>query len=234
MSIKKFYISVAFFYVWPNIKTDPIIQLTLLKDPAEDASTLERKIKTKGTTGYTKFNHLINSSPVSGFFATYAGMLTLSDNTGTMLFPRRHTQSTVYIGITEDIIPIMRVENTVHHWEFIHGKSVLFYKLEEKIDKEQNSLVWDIKEAKIPDNYIIPAEAIIIFGNPAFFYFDTEKKYTAYTKPNIFLPPLMIRKGTSAIKSSLHLLSIRHFFGPLQTVVKQEPKAYRTIVQPQI
>jgi hypothetical protein len=232
MNIKKLYISVAFFYFWPIIKTDPVVQLTLMEDVPELMNRLEKKIKTKGNTGSRKFNHLINASPVSGFFATYAGVLALSDNMGTLLFPRRHTQSIVYLAITENIIPIMRFENTVHHWEFVRNKAVLFYKLEPKIDPEKNRLIWDIQEMAVPEHHIIPAEAIVLFGDPNYFYFDITAKYPAYVQPNIFLPPLMIKKGTNAIKSSLHLLSIRHFFGPLQSIVKQETKAYRLIMQP--
>jgi hypothetical protein len=232
MNIKKLYISVAFFYFWPIIKADPIIQLTLLEDLSETITRLEKKIRTKGNIGSVKFNYLISASPVSGFFATYAGMLALSDNMGSILFLRRHTQSTVYLAITESIIPVMRFENTVHHWEFIPDKKVLFYKLEVKVDIEKNSLMWDIKEMAIPENHIIPAEAIVVFGDPAYFYFDVTTKHPAYVKPHIFLPPLIIKKGINAIKSSLHLLSIRHFFGPLQSVIKQDAKAYRLMMQP--
>ncbi|HTM06350.1 MAG TPA: hypothetical protein VL201_03850 [Patescibacteria group bacterium] len=234
MNIKKLSISVAFFYFWPIIKADPIIQLPLIEDVSESIMRLEKKIKKSGSAGSANFNNLVKASRVSGFFATYAGMLTLSDKMGIITFPRRHIQSRVYIAITEEIVPIMRLENTVHHWEFIRGKPILFYKLEEKIDKEKNRLVWDIQEVEVPKNQIIPAEALVVFGDPAYFYFDVTVAYACYVKPNIFLPPLLLKKGTNAIKNSLHLLSIRHFFGPLQSMVKQEAKAYRLLVQPQV
>lgn len=232
MNVKKLYISVTFFYFWPIIKADPVVQLTLVEDPADVMSRLEKKIKTKGNAGTRRYNHLINASSVSGFFATYAGMLSLSDNMGTILFPRRHTESIVYVAVTEDIIPIMRFENTVHHWEFVRGKPVLFYKLEPKIDTETNRFVWNIQEVAVPENQIIPAEAVVLFGEPMYFYFDVNTSYPAHVKPHIFLPPLMVKKGINAMKSSLHLLSIRHFFGPLQAIVKQEAKAYRLMMQP--
>lgn len=232
MNIKKLYISVAFFYFWPIIKTEPIIQVNLLEDVNEKILRLNKKIEKKGTVGKAGLDHYMQATPVSGFFSMYAGMLTLSDSTGAIRFPRRHTETVVYVAITQDIEPIMRIENTVHHWQFVPNTPVSFYKLEPTINKQNNRLTWGIQELEIPVNHIIPAEAVVIFGDPAYFYFDSTIEYVAYVEPNIFLPPIVIKKGTNAIKSSLHLLSIRHFFGSLKSVVSQTQKSYRSMVQP--
>lgn len=232
MNVKKLYISVAFFYFWPIVIAEPVIRLTLLEDPDQTLMRVQKKIETKGTVGKMGFNHFVNASPVSGFFAMYAGMLAMSDNTGAISFLRRHAQPIVYVAITQNVEPVMRMENTVHHWRFVPDTAVAFYKLEAVLDKEGNRLVWNIQEMSIPNLYIIPAEAIVLFGDPAYFYFDTKERHAMYSESNIFLPPLYVKKGTNAVQSSLHLLSIRHFFGPLKPVVNQNGRSYRLINQP--
>ncbi|RTL07034.1 hypothetical protein EKK58_02540 [Candidatus Dependentiae bacterium] len=232
MNIKKLYISVTCFCFWPIIKAEPIIQLNIVEDSAEKAIRIKKKIEQKGSVGKVGFNHFVDASPVAGFFGMYAGMLAMSDNAGSIRFQRKHTEPVMYIAITQDIVPIMRIENTVHHWQFVPNAAVLFYKLEPKIDKEKNKLFWHIQEMEVPHNLIIPAEAIVVFANPTYCYFDITAAYVAYINPNIFLPPLISKKGINAIKSSLHLLSIRHFFAPLQPVIRTGQKAYRLIVQP--
>lgn len=232
MNIKKLYISVTFFCFWPIIQPEPIIQLNIVEDSTEKAIRMKKKIEQKGSVGKASFNHFADASSVAGFFAMYAGMLAMSDNAGAIRFLRKHTESVVYIAITQNIFPVMRLQNTVHHWQFVPNAAIMFYKLEPKINKEKNKLVWHIQELEVPESHIIPAEAIVVFANPAYFYFNTAIEYTAYTDPNIFLPPLISKKGINAVQSSLHLLSIRHFFAPLKPVVSTSQKAYRLIVQP--
>lgn len=229
MYTKNIYFSVSFFFFWHTILSQPIVQITFVQDSLSVVESAQNRLKKSMSVGKKGFNNLIDHKPVSGFFASYAGLLGVSDNTGSIIFPRKHTESVLYIAITQEVMPIMRIENTVNHWEFVEAQAASFYKLSPSYDAKNQQLTWNIQELEIPQNRLIPAETIIIFGNPSLFHFDISKSGPAYVTPNIIAPPIVVTKGTSAIRSALYLLSIKHLFASAQPEFKKHTKAFQII-----
>ncbi|QQR62880.1 hypothetical protein IPH67_00095 [bacterium] len=190
-----------------------------------------KKLQTKNQLASEQLSSLIGKNKTAGFCACYAGFIGVSNHEGYINFTRKHATPVIYLAITQEIVPVMRVENTVSHWQFIKDAPVTFYKL--TADEHAAQATWNIIEIEVPENLVIPSETIIVFGNPAHFYFSSDTKESKHmTLPNIALPPLMITKEANPIKSSLFLLSVRHLFASAEPTQNKQFNMYQLITPP--
>src|SRR5271156_2951774 len=56
-------------------------------------------------------------NPIAGIFVTYAGYLDVSSVDGLVMLPRKHPEPKFHIIVTNKIIPVAMMNNTIHHWQ---------------------------------------------------------------------------------------------------------------------
>jgi hypothetical protein len=170
-----------------------------------------------------------NAELVNGIFATYGGFLTISDETGFMAFPRRHTKKSINILITPQITPMFMAGNTLHHWFIEPDTETAFYTLTETIDQKTNQALWDTKKAELPENGRIPLETIVILLKPRFIYVPEGVSLTTESS-NLVLPDIYVKQDVNKPAHALKMLRVTNFFGPLELLKKQGSLNYSSHV----
>ena len=161
----------------------------------------------------------------SGIFCTYGGNSTITDLNGQATFIRTHKKPLVNIIITKNIVPILSLENTVHHWEISRARDVKMYTIEKKFDTLAKTYFWDTKKApKLEDN-IIPLHAIVIFADPKYIYIPTGITLTTKS-PQLVLPDIYVKPGINKVKSALMMFNIKNLVSATNTLYKKEKSNY--------
>lgn len=222
MNFQRVLIILACFLVYPNTHSDPIIKMTL--KPLPKASSFLRSIKKPGHTDQLYINGIINKPTYEGIFSTYAGFLSCSDYNGSTVFPRKQAKNYLYIIITEEIMPIIIMGNTVHHWELVPNSPIAIFKMELKKEAGENIYFWHTTKEELPDK-IIPLESIVIFSKPNNIIVNTGIS-VAETIHNFILPSLYVAKEINIIKTSLYSINLRYLFSNVPSYTKKIPKAY--------
>lgn len=163
-----------------------------------------------------------------GIFVSFMGYLAASNYLGQVTLPfilQQPSQacSSCYefsLLITEKIVPIFMVGNTIHHWEIIPTTKNAFYSLERKQDPETQLYYWEIQEKPLPANNMIPLNTITIFAQPENIYVPKGITLTN-SNPQLFLPPLYAKQELNRVEPSLITLKTRQFFDPVKSVTKK-------------
>lgn len=225
MKLKIIELSLTFFLIIPNIWAIPIIEVTFQPQQEEYTQRLIKKIKKNGSLGHYGLAQSIHHPSEAGIFASYSGFLGSSNNIGTIIFPRKHVETKLFVVITPEIMPIAINAFTIHHWELIKGQPVECYMFELQEDQTTHETFWHTIKISAPENGIIPVEALIIFAKPKYFHIIQD---TSPSLPgsNLLLPPIYISKGINVMKNALYVLHIRHFFASAQPFTQQKGLHY--------
>lgn len=155
--------------------------------------------------------------PLMGILATYAGYMTTSNEFGEIIFPRHQEKTPLYVAITEEIIPIMRFEGTIDHWEFSNTKQITFIEinLQQSSNKDRPSTNFTVQTIPTPEDNIIPYATITIFADPD--DFEINEGIFPYDGHDThwILPPLIVKDYSSIAKNTINALPNLHFFRPL-------------------
>lgn len=163
-------------------------------------------------------------SPNHGIFAAYGGYLVISDFNGQVTFPRMQQKTNFLLIVTEKIVPIMMLGNTVHHWETL-GSNNAFYSIEREQDPKTQLYYWSVTAAQPPEKNIIPLTSIVIFAKPKNIIVPLGITVTN-DNPQLILPTLYATNDTNNVIPALSALTIRQFFGSLSTTNKKENDMY--------
>jgi len=167
----------------------------------------------------------IKNHRTAGILCSYDGYLAFSDLNGQVIFPRKHKEPAINILVTEHIVPVTMIRNTIHHWELDQPENAKMYRVERDYDEEIKAYFWNVMEAKIPKDNIIDLETIIIFANEK--YVAIPEGITLTTKnPQLILPDIFIKKGITKVTSALYTFGIKNFFQPNQYIYKKEKQNY--------
>lgn len=167
---------------------------------------------------------------VSGIFTTYAGYISVSDYNGRIIFPRLQQSSRLYLIVTPEITPIMMIGNTIHHWELNKGEPVKIILAEQKEDHETGLLYWDLQEAPIPVDNVIPLASITILARPENIYIPLGATVTN-PSPHLLLPDIYVKPGINKIAEALYMLNLNLFFGTLSIQYKLDKKDMRSLMK---
>jgi len=162
-------------------------------------------------------DHLINSSRITGVFATYAGFLEASNTDGFIIFPRKHTNAKVNLLVTNQITPIVMFEQTIQNWQILPHAATEMYQAERTTDPETGLTYWEVSAAELPTDLTIPLETIIIIAEPAHMYIPIGISLTD-SGPNLVLPTIYTRKGIHIVENSLYMLQLAHLFRPAHII----------------
>jgi len=226
MKIYIYILSIACLCIQQNINADPIITLFIRPYPGDQAFAQEMANRLQNGKKFAKrqLYCIANQCAQAGVIATYAGYLRVSNSSGQIIFPRKHEQPLIYLIVTDKLVPITMIANTVHHLQFDPSADVALYKVEQKYDEQINQYYWDVTTIKKTSD-IVPLEALVIISKPKNVIVPTGVTLTTES-PNLILPDIYIKKDVNPINNALYMLNLAHLFSQASVKYKQEAKRY--------
>ena len=119
----------------------------------------------------------------------------------------------------------MMIGNTVHHWELLPKNPSAAYTLERKQDPETKLFYWDMQPTDLPENNIIPLNAIVVLTKPSSIFVPTGITISN-DNPQWILPTIYATKTINAVAPALAALNVRQFFGPISLTRKKATDTY--------
>jgi hypothetical protein len=200
----------------------PRMTLFFTPEPLTDAEKISQKFAKPGKIAKYTARGMLQTSLVEGILATYGGYVTSSDYNGELSFPRKHIKNNIEIIITPEIIPIPLFESTILNWRRVPGLPATMYVCEQLYNEQKDQHYWQTNEVPLSEDMTIPLSAIIIVAKPKNMRMESGKTSTNESG-NLVLPNVYVKKGINIIDNSLYMLTIRHFFKPVQTEENREP-----------
>lgn len=161
----------------------------------------------------------------SGIFGIYAGNIDISNLNGHLVFPYKHSKPMVYLVITNQILPTVMFFNTLKNWKLRPGEPAQMFKVERKQDDVTQQLYWDVEKIDLPQDGIIPLEAVILLAKPKHIYVPEGITPTEQS-PHLLLPDVYVRKGINKTENALYILNLKHFFGNIEAIHRIDKKRY--------
>jgi len=161
----------------------------------------------------------------SGIYCSYGGNSVITDLNGQATFIRIHKKPSLEIIVTKNIVPILSLENTVHHWELSRKSNVKMYNMERKLDASAKAYFWDVTEKPLPKDNIVPKDSIVIFANPKYVYVPIGITMTT-KNPQLVLPKIYIKPGINKVKSTLLLFNTKNLIASTKSLYKKSKKYY--------
>jgi hypothetical protein len=199
---------------------------------SEHAQYISNKLRQPGAIDRYMLHGITKKDITSGIFSTYRGWLGLSNSNGQTTFPRKQEITTLYYLIADHITPNIITGNTIHHWELEPDTPAIMYQIEQQKDRFAGIAYWETSQVDIPEDRVIPEQAIVIFARPKDIYVPLGASLVREDKPNLVLPDIYVKKGINIESSTLYVLNIRQFFSPVTIQEKPRDNGYSTIVIP--
>lgn len=213
------------------VHAKPIITFFFKPFPGEQkapgAEKLKKKLQTPRGVAKLALRPLFEGTGplVGGICSTYAGYFAFSDVNGQTIFPREHSEPLLYIVITRGVDPVVMLGYTVHHLEIQKDVPAVMYKLERKQDEETELYYWEIEQEDLPEDNVIPLDAITIFAKPHYFEIPTGVIPTEKSA-NLELPDIYVKPGLKKVLENLYSLNLMHYFSRVRLYMKKEPLQY--------
>ena len=166
---------------------------------------------------------------VDGIFAAYAGYVTVSNFDGEVSFPLMQDKKKLNVLVTTRVTPIFMNEGTVSNFELEEGTPAKMYSFEKKYDKDANEWYWNIDQAELPKDNIIPLATVIIFSKPEKIAIPTGI-YLSKKSPHLLLPPIYVKKNVNKMSNALYVLNLKHLFADVETMHKREKAKLLSII----
>lgn len=151
---------------------------------------------------------------VSGIFFAYAGFLSITNVSGQVIFPRKQTDPSFELLITDKLTPMPVLNTIIDHWELETGTPFEMYLVTRAWDTQARLFYWTVKRIPGPADKKIPLTTIVMFAKPKHVFVPTGVS-PASSDPNLVLPDIYVRETIRAPANSMYLLNLRQFFGPI-------------------
>lgn len=221
--------SIACLFTGQNSFCDVVIT-TFFKDypvvEEEHAQQLSEKLGKSKKLARRQIEGIANHNLRAGIFGSYAGFIEASDVKGQLTFPRKHSKPFLYVIITSQVMPVIMLKNTIHHWEVPAGVPYAVYTYERKKDEDTKDYYWDVQQVDNLKDNIIPLESLIIFAQPKYMYIPTGITLTT-NNPNLILPDIYVKKGFNLIANSLYVLNLSQYLGQINRQYQKKPTSYQ-------
>lgn len=135
--------SIACLFIGQNSLCDVVITTFFRDYPTvekEHAQQLSHNLGFSKKLARHQIEKIADHNLRAGIFATYAGYVHASDVKGQLTFPRKHTRPFLYVIITNNIVPIIMIQNTIHHWKLRLALRTRCIPLNVKKMKKQNNI----------------------------------------------------------------------------------------------
>lgn len=194
--------------------------------PYPDVQDVHERLKHPSNIDKHHINGLLQYVSGAGIFSTYAGFIDITNFDGQTVYPlQHHEEPFLYLVVTEEIVPIMMLANTVAYWEIPRHRPAAFFKMEKKQDEKTGLFLWDVREEPRPQDNKVPLESLVIIADPHDIYVPAGVSLADDT-PHLLLPPLYVKKSMNVVKHGLYMLTISHLFRPSRILYTKEERRY--------
>ena len=194
-----------------------------VNDPT--AEQLRLMLENPRKLGLHMIRNASNMLTTNGLLATYQGYLTSSDMNGQITFPRLQQNNNIKILVTERIIPIIMLGNTIHHWQIDPSVPAALYSYEKTINEKSKTASWKITKIPLPADNRIQLDTITLFAKPTNLYIP-QGTMNADMNPNLILPAIYAKKMINTFLPALWVIKVRQFFKPITPDVKKISETY--------
>jgi len=231
MKNKKIYKKIVLLIILLSAKVSCYQTITLFLKPfpviKDEQASLKKVKKLSRPSKGPKYVLRSFTKPfiASGIFCSYYGNTVITNLNGEATFINKLRKPKLQVIITKNIIPVLCLENTVHHWELSRRRDVKIYNMERRFDAASKAYFWDVKEAPLPEDNVVPLNAITIFAEPR--HVDVPIGITITTKnPQLVLPNMYVKPGINRVKSALLLFNVKNLVAPTKILYKKGKKYY--------
>lgn len=197
---------------------------------AKYCKEISNSLKSPGALANYCIFGILDKRLIDGVFATYGGYLNVSDELGQLSFPYKGAKPIIKLLITNRLAPILMAGNTVHHWELEEKSQATMFTMERKQDEATQLYYWEVKPAKLPEDHIVPLNALVIIAKPHHIFVPAGITPTQES-PHMILPDIYIKKGLNLLSHSFYMLNLRHLFGPIYYDYKNEPQSILSLIR---
>lgn len=190
---------------------------------------LTEEVKNPGFMNRHTIRACLKNLKQQGINVVYYGMATHSDAHGQITFPRKHTTNDALLVITNKPKPVLGQGVTVNRWVVGPDTPVAVYHVTQQTIRKQ--LVWHIQKMDIPQDRIIPIQAIVIIADPNEIIIH-EGISSTVASPSLILPTLYTKNGINLDLDELLFLNINRYFSLAKKVVNYSKDRYARMVQP--
>jgi len=211
-----------------NSYADPILNFFFQPYPDVKTEDIHTGLRKSGYIASHKVNGMLDHNCCAGIISTYAGYLGVSNRDGQTFFPLKHhnKEKYIYIVVTDTIVPIVILGNTVNHLQFDKHAAVAYFKATKKQDDKTGLFFWDVQIEKRPHDGRIPLESLIIIAKPDYIYVPIGIS-PADNASDFLLPPMYVKQGIHSVENSLYVMTLSHFFRPTRIEYKKDAMFYR-------
>ena len=211
---------------------EPISKKNMLPD-STDITPEQRAHFTQFLTTPAKINHAIlhghSSLLVAGIYVLYMGLLTHSDVNGEVLFPRKQSDDTILMVITNGIVPVFLSGATIHHHEVRETADAAFYTFTRNYTKKTDKHTWLVTKIAPPTKKRIPDNAVVIIAKPE--QIDIiEGELETGDSANFVLPDVYVTTEITTPINVLSILKYNKFFAPVYKSFAYAPGRYATML----
>lgn len=213
-------------------QANPVITFFFRPYPTDDNHLQEMSdaLQRPGKLAHHTLHGILDMQTISGIFSTYAGFLGTSNLVGQTDFPRKQEKPLLYLIFTEQITPMMMAGNTIHHWELDPLVPTAVYKYEQKEDPATKLYYWNVEQAALPTDPIIPLDSIVVFIKPKNVYIPTGITISR-NDPNLVLPEIYVKKGIKIYPSTLYVLNLKQFYGAINHLYQKRDNGYNSLIK---
>lgn len=200
-----------------HLGASQIILLTIERSIQPSVSPTESilyKIESPSRLNRMLLKAQLRRQSVEGLYATYRGWYTVSDYLGRITFPRKTADPKLTLIITRGIEPILLQENLVHHFIIDDVEPADAYSFVYD-DTTKDNPVWHVSRQPIPQNHVVPSDAIVLFTKPEHIDIPTGT-FPAIKGQNLILPTIYARGQLTPNINALHFADINRFFSPIE------------------
>jgi hypothetical protein len=167
--------------------------------------------------------------PYRGIYATYAGLVTHSDQNGQITFPRKTLRDDLMLVITSRLQPLVLHGTTVQQLLLREGFPAALYHLERLKNQNDGVYYWHITRLPTPANYAIPDQAVILLADPDHIVVPADDIVTI-PGTTLFLPTLYAIKDMDAAVTALSFLKISRYFSLVKTSYQESNDRYASLI----
>lgn len=215
-----------FLKAYPHFSVDNAPQAITQQKAAKKS----RKLQLPAKLAQYSLDAAVNNQAYAGIFATYAGQLIASNSDGQIIFARRQDSPNIKVLITEQIMPIFQVEQTISHWELEGDIPAALYSFDQDRDQETEIEFWDVKRMPLPQNRKIGLDTIVIFAPADKIFIPEGITPIKHQSADLILPEIFAKKSIDTLASSLYLINLKRLFSQVNKAYQIKDNNVRMVV----
>ena len=211
---------------------DVVVPESLLPETVETA-TANQLSKSLEQPDYVQKKTDINrpaKSKISGIWTLHKGFARTSDYFGQIAFPRKQQSETIYLVITEKILPAFIVgPSTVSNWMLDPSTESAVYSITLEFDDDANSYYFNTEKIDSPSDNQISLQSIIIPAKPDAVYVPTGATITELSS-NLTLPDVYITSTFDHDYNAAYILEKMNYFERIEQDYQQTEQTVAKLI----